>query len=100
MLLVKWLVETTGTEQCKVEPCIFRKMVDKQVSLMVGVHVDIILSGEKDACDASLDELNERFPIKHYEELKMYTGYVFVRDWKSGELEINQNAFAENLMVR
>ena len=35
-------------EQCKAEPCIFRKMVNDKVSLMVGVHVDdIIVSREQ-----------------------------------------------------
>ena len=72
MLLVKWLVETTGMEQCKVEPCISRRMTNKQVSLMIGVHVDdIIMTGEKDVCAAFFDELKERFPVKHQGELKM-----------------------------
>ena len=46
LLLVTWLVEKIGTEQCKAEPCVFRKIVKHEVSLMVGVHVDdIIVSG-------------------------------------------------------
>ena len=41
-----------GMEQSKAEPCIFRKMINGKVTLMVGVHVDdIIVSGEKDVCD-------------------------------------------------
>ena len=40
MLLVTWLVDKVGMEQCKAEPCIFRKIIKKEVSLMVGVHVD------------------------------------------------------------
>ena len=40
MLLVNWLVEEIGFEQCKAEPCIFRLMVKDEVSLMVGVHMD------------------------------------------------------------
>ena len=36
-------------EQCKAEPCVLRKMVENEVSLLVGVHVeDIMLSGEQD----------------------------------------------------
>ena len=42
MLLVNWLVEEIGLEQCKAEPCVFRLMVKNKVSLMVGVHVDDI----------------------------------------------------------
>ena len=72
LLLVKWLVENMGMEQCKAEPCIFRRMTNKNASLMVGVHVDdIIMSGVKGVCDAFFDELKERFPVKHQGELKM-----------------------------
>ena len=39
LLLVTWLVEKIGMEQCKAEPCVFRKIVKNEVSLMVGVHV-------------------------------------------------------------
>ena len=96
LLLVKWLVETMGMEQCKAEPCIFRKMANKQVPLMIG----ILMSGEKDVCDAFFDELKERFPVKHQGELKMYTGCAFVREWESGVLEMNQTTFAETLMAQ
>ena len=54
-----------GVEQCKEEPCIFRRMANKQVSLMISVHVDDIMSKEKDVCDAFFDEPKERFPVKH-----------------------------------
>ena len=47
LLLVTWLVEKIGREQCKAEPCVFLKITKNEVSLMVGVHVDdIIASGE------------------------------------------------------
>ena len=34
MLLVNWLVEEIYLEQCKVEPCVFRLMVENEVSSM------------------------------------------------------------------
>ena len=99
LLLVKWLVEVMGMEQSKAEPCIFRKMINGKVTLMIGVHVDdIIVSGEKDVCDEFFSELKERFPVKHQGELKMYTGCAFERDWENGILEISQTAFVENLV--
>ena len=101
VLLVNWLVEVFGFEQCKAEPCVFRLMVKDKVSLMVGVHVDdIIVSGGKNACDKFFAKLNERFPVKTQGELKMYTGCAFVRDWESGVLEMNQTAYAENLLAQ
>ena len=88
-----------GMEKCKVEPCIFRKMVNGKVSLMVGVHVDdIILSGEKDVCDVFFNDLKVCFPVKHQGGLKMYTGCAFKREWESRVLEIKQKAFVENLI--
>ena len=69
-------------EQCKAEPCVFRKIIKNEVSLMVGVHVDdIIVSGEKYLCDEFFSQLKQRFPVKTLGELKMYTGCAFERDW-------------------
>ena len=85
MLLVNRLVEEDGLEQCKAEPCVFWLMVENEVSLMVGVHLDdIIVSGGKNACENFFAQLKERFPVKNQGELKMYTGCVSVRDWESG----------------
>ena len=54
LLSVTWLVEQIGMEQCKAEPCVFREIINNEVSLMVGVHVgDTIVSGEQDFCVAS-----------------------------------------------
>ena len=101
MLLVNWLVEEIGLEQCKAEPCVFRLMVKDEVSLTIGVHVDdIIVSGGKNACDKFFTKLMDRFPVKNQGELKMYTGCAFVRDWESGVLEVNQAAYAENLVAQ
>ena len=38
--------------------------------------------------------------MKNQGELKMFTGYAFVRDWELGVLEINQTAYAENLFAQ
>ena len=98
-LLVTWLVEKIGMEQCKAEPCVFRKIIKNEVSLMVGVHVDdIIVSGEQDLCDEFFRQLKQRFPVKNLGALKMYTGCAFERDWDKGTLDMNQTAFAKNMV--
>ena len=52
-------------EQCKAEPCVFRKITKNDVSLMVAVHVDdIIVSGEQVLCDEFFSQLKQRFPVK------------------------------------
>ena len=66
---------------------------------MVGVHVhDIIVSGEQDMCDEFLGQLKQRFLVKNLGELKMYTGCAFERDWDNRILEMNQTAFAKNMV--
>ena len=66
LLLVTWLVEKIGMEQCKAEPCVFRKIIKNKVTLMVGVYVDdIIVSGEQDLCDEFFNQLKQRFPVKN-----------------------------------
>ena len=101
MLLVNWLVEEIGLEQCKAEPCVLRLMVQDEVSLMVGVHVDdITVSGGKNAAEKFFTQLKERFPVKNQGGIEMYTGCAFARDWESGVLEMNQTAYAENLVAQ
>ena len=81
LLFVTWLVEKIGMEQCKAEPCLFRKIIINEVSLMVGVHVDnIIVSRKQDLCDEFFEQLKPRFPVKNLGELKMYTRCAFGRD--------------------
>ena len=85
-------------EQCKAEPCVFRKIIKNEVSLTVGVHVDdIIVSGDQDLCDEFFSQLKHRFPVKNLGELKMYTGCAFERDWDEEILEMNQTAFAKKM---
>ena len=100
MLLVNWLVEVICLEQCK--SCVFRLMVENEMPLTVGVHVcGIIVSGDKNACEKFFAQLKEGFPVKMQEELNiMYTGCAFVRDCKSGVLEMNQTAYTENLVAQ
>ena len=66
---------------------------------MVGVHVDdIIVSEEQVLCDEFFSQLKQRSPVKNLGELRMYTGCAFERDWDKGILEMNQMAFAKNMV--
>ena len=70
LLLVTWLVEKIGMEQCKAEPCVFRKITKYEVALMIRVHIDdIIVSGEQDVFDEFFGQLKQRFPVKNLGEL-------------------------------
>ena len=58
------------------------------------------MTSGKNVCVQFFAQLKERFPVKNQGKLKMYTGCAFVRDWKSGVLEMNQTAYAENLVAQ
>ena len=49
-------------------------------------------------CDEFFSQLKQRFPVKNHGELKMYTGCTFERDWGKEILEMNQTAFAKNMV--
>ena len=69
--------------------------------MIFGVDVDdIIFSGGKNACEKFKAQLKERFPVKTQGELKIFISCAFVRDGESGVLEINQTAYAENLIAQ
>ena len=74
-VLCQTLVDEHGTEQCRAGPCVYRKIVEGVVKLIFVVHVDnILVSGEKEACDKLHHTLNETFPTENLGELKWYLG--------------------------
>ena len=52
-VLYQTLVDEHGIEQCRADPCVYRKMiVERVVKLIFVVHVDdILVSGKKETCD-------------------------------------------------
>ena len=80
-------------EQCRADPCVYRKIVEGVVNLILVVHVDNILSsqwgevsGEKEACDELYHTLNENFPTENLGELKWYLECAVERDWQQGSV--------------
>ena len=60
-----WILCLTedGFEQCKADPCIFRKIVDGVVVMIVGVYVDDLLVGRSEEdYESLLVSLNKKFP--------------------------------------
>ena len=54
-----------GFEQSKADPCIFRKVVDGVVVMIVGVYVDdLLVGGSEEDCESLLASLNKKFPKK------------------------------------
>ena len=95
------LVDEHGMEQCRADPCVYRKIVEGVVKLILVVHVDAILvSGEKEACDELHHILNENFPTENLGELRWYLGCVVERDWQQGRVAIKQPAMIYTLTKR
>ena len=89
-LLSSTLVEC-GFEQCLVDPCVFRRMVDDEVAAMLVVHVDDIkITATKEITESVVADLNKRFPTKHIGEVTWYMGSEYKRDREKGSLEISQ----------
>ena len=52
-----------GFEQCKADPCIFRKIVDEVVVRIIDVYVDDLqVGGSQEDCESLLLSLNKKFP--------------------------------------
>ena len=71
------------------------------VKLILVVHVDdILVSGEKEACDELHHTLNENFPTENLGELKWYLGCAAERDWQGESVAIKQPAMIDTLTKR
>ena len=60
------------------------------------VHVDdILVIGEKEACDELHHALNEKSPTENLGELKWCLGCAVERDWQQGSITIKQPAMID-----
>ena len=99
-LLSSTLVEC-GFEQCLVDPCVFRLMLNDAVVAMLVVHVDgIKIAATKEVTDSVVADLNTRFPTKYLGEVTWYMGSEYRRDREKGTLEISQTQFIRNVVDR
>ena len=80
------LVEN-GFEQCRADPCIFRKIVDGVVVLIVGVYADDLqVGGSEEECDLLLASLNKKSPANDLGECTWYDGCCIERDEELGTI--------------
>ncbi|CAN0358558.1 unnamed protein product, partial [Hapterophycus canaliculatus] len=80
-LLVQKFVMRHGMEQCKTDPCVFRKIRDGKVVLILVVHVDdIAVAGEDNEVLQLHAVLNEDFTTNNLGRLSLLTGCVVAQD--------------------
>ena len=90
-----------GFEQSKAEPCIFRKVVDGVVVMIVGVYVDdLLVGGSEEDCESLLASLNKKFPTNNPGKGTWYDGCGIERDAELGTIKLSQEAYVEILMKR
>ena len=100
-VLCQPLVDEHVMEQCRADPRVYRKIVEEMVKLILVVHVDdILVSGEKKACDELHNTLNRNFPTENLGELKWYLGCAVERDWQQDSVTIKQPAIIDTLIMR
>ncbi|CAB1105045.1 unnamed protein product [Ectocarpus sp. CCAP 1310/34] len=94
------LVEN-GFEQCKADPCVFRKMVDEVVVMIIVIYVDdILVAGSDEDCEELLASLNKKFPTKNLGECQWFDGCAIERDVEAGTLRISQTAYIDSMVAR
>ena len=100
--LSRVLLQKISMEQSKTDPCVFRQMVDGEVTLIVCVHVDdlVVTGKDKDTFDAFYAQLNEAFSVSDMGDLSWYLGCVFERDRMEGVVKMTQTAFVDSLVDR
>ena len=97
-ILCQTLVDGHGMEQCRADPCVYRKIGE---GVILVVQVDYILvSGKKEACDVLHHTLNENFPTENLGELKWYLGCAVERDWQQASVTTKQPAMIDTLTKR
>ena len=88
-------------KQCRADQCVYRKIVEGVVKLILVVHVnDVVASGEKETCEELHHTLNENFPSENLGELKWYLGCAVKRNWQGGSVTIKQPAMIDTLTKR
>ena len=99
-VLCQALVDEHGMEQCRADPCVYRKIVEGVVKPILVVHVDdILVSGGKEVCDELHHTLNGNFPTENLGELTWYLGCATECDWRGESVTIKQPVMIDALTM-
>ena len=68
-------------EQCRADPCVYKKIVEGVVKLILVEHVDDMqVNGKKEAYNELHHTLNENFSTENLGELKWFVGCAVEHD--------------------
>eukprot|EP00752_Nemacystus_decipiens_P011252 g10000.t1 len=90
-----------GYEQCRVDPCVFRKMVDGEVISLIVIYVDdIMLAADEEERKELFASLQKRFPVKDLGDCTWYDGCAIEMDLENGITKLSQTAYIESMLTR
>ena len=90
-----------GYEQCRADPCVFRKIVDEKVVGLLVIYVDdIMVVASQQERDELLASLRKRFPVKDLVECTWYDGIGIETDLDNGACKLSQRAYTESVLKR
>ncbi|CAB1106624.1 unnamed protein product [Ectocarpus sp. CCAP 1310/34] len=92
---------SNGYEQCRVDPCIFRKVVDGEVVGLIVIYVDdIMLCATEEEREELLASLQKGFPVKDLGDCTWYDGCAIEVDLENGTTKLSQTAYIESMLNR
>ena len=99
--LVEYSCRKLAWSRVRLTPCVFRKVVDGEVTLIVCIHVDdlAVTAKDKDTFDAFMRKIKEEFPVNDMSDLSWYLGCAFERDKMEGVMKMTQTVFVDSLTV-
>ena len=100
--LSRVFLQKIGMEQSKADPCVFRKVVDGEASLIVCVHFDDLTVTAKGRGTFYIfyAQLKDEFPVNDMGELSWFLGCAFERVRMEGVMKMTQAAFVDSLVNR
>eukprot|EP00903_Cladosiphon_okamuranus_P011519 g10846.t1 len=94
------ILVSLGFEQCKADPCVFRKVVDAVVVRIIVIYVDIMYVGSEDNGKALHASLRDKLPIADLGDCHWCDGCAIKRDAKLGTTTLSQTSYIESMMDR
>ena len=89
-----------GLKQSEADPCVFRKIIDKEAKMVDVMHVNDILAHAKDQAtmERFAAELGRRTKLKDMGDAKYYVGCDITTGRKAHELKLGQRLYVESMV--
>ncbi|CAB1102398.1 unnamed protein product [Ectocarpus sp. CCAP 1310/34] len=90
-----------GCEQCRVDPRVFRKVVDGEVVGLIVIYVDdIVVAADEGEREELFPSLNKKFQVTNLGECTWYDGCAIAMDVENGITQLSQTAYIESMLKR